>query len=60
MDADLSDALAWYVFLASDPAWKAQSWHSANALAQQFPGVFADLPQLLTERMRKETADAAA
>jgi hypothetical protein len=62
MDPHLSAALAWYVSLASDPAWKAQAWHSANALAQSHPCVFRDLPELLKAEMlrRKELPSEAA
>lgn len=51
MDPLLAAALAWYSNLAAVPGWKAQAWHSVNALAQQHPSVFGELPRLLTERM---------
>ena len=52
----LSEALAWYVHLAQEPGWKAQAWHSAQALARDYPAVYGELPKLLTEAMQKEAA----
>ena len=58
MDPLVSAALAWYVQLAEMPGWKAQAWHSANALAQEHPQVFGDLPRLVKEEMQRRRPDA--
>lgn len=49
-----------YVEMSTLPWAKAAAWHSVNDLAQRYPSEFKDLPELLTEAMRKrkETADA--
>lgn len=38
--------------MAAHPGWKAQAWHSAKALARDWPEMFGDLPELLTKRVK--------
>lgn len=48
------ELLEHYVHMASLPWAKAQSWHSANDLAQRFPREFGDLPEKLTNAMKEK------
>lgn len=45
-------ALDHLAMMAAHPGWKAQAWHSAKALAQDWPEMFGDLRELLTERLK--------
>jgi hypothetical protein len=65
MDPILKRSLDWYVFLARQPGWKAQAWHSANELAKEHPQFFWNLPAMLTKEMQsnernKDRPDGAA
>ena len=50
-------ALAHLVAMASEPGWKEQAWHSAKALARDWPEMFGDLPEMLTQRMRQLSSE---
>ncbi len=50
-------ALEWYVYLAQQPAWKAQAWHSVNWLAQLHP-MYADLPAQLVAAMKEKNENS--
>jgi hypothetical protein len=54
VDPILKQTLDWYVFLASQPGWKAQAWHSAQALAKEHPWMFWNLPELLVKEMQRD------
>lgn len=49
--------LAHLVMMAAHPGWKGQAWHSANALATDWPEMFGDLPELLTQAMREKSSE---
>ena len=45
---DRQEHLEWLLTMAKAPGWKAQSWHSAKALDELFPGISDELKQLMT------------
>lgn len=51
-----AQALAHLVTMAAHPGWKAQAWHSANALATDWPEMFGDLPEQLKQAMREKSS----
>ena len=50
--------LAQLVTMAAHPGWKAQAWHTANALATDWPEMFKDLPAQLTAAMPGKSSGA--
>jgi hypothetical protein len=51
--AHRASLIAHYLFLASQPAWKAYVRHRAEQLARDCPEMFADLPALLAAAMKR-------
>lgn len=49
--------LAHLIWMASMPGAKDHAWFRAKQLAREWPQMFGDLPQLLTEAMRNEPAE---
>lgn len=53
-DQELTEALAHYASLAREPGWKAYVWHRVQQMAEQQPGLYAELPARLVETMKHE------
>lgn len=54
---DLTRELDHLVSLLQPPyreAWRAYVWQKANAMAREFPDLYADLPAALTKRMSSD------
>jgi hypothetical protein len=60
VDPLLKQSLDWYLYLGSLPGWKAQAWHSVQALAREHPSIFWKLPELLVAEMQRRRSDEAA
>ena len=52
-DAYKREMVEHYAQMASDPAWRHYVWHQINEYAREHPSQFGDLPERLTEVMRK-------
>lgn len=55
-DPRLAEAVQWYADLAEQQGWKEYAWRMVNDFARDYPAVFGDMPQLLTEEMKRRAA----
>ena len=53
-DLELKEATDHYSDYAKLPGWKKYVWKQINDMAAENPDLYAELPQLVTERVRNE------
>ena len=54
-DLELKEATDHYTYLAKLPGWKQYVWQQINDMATENPDLYAELPNLVTERVRNES-----
>ena len=53
-DLELKEATDHYTYLAKLPGWKQYVWQQINDMATETPDLYAELPNMVTERVRNE------